>query len=67
MNRWKKRVRTSTLRWRDRDRFYGFTNLVEAGHVGEMTIDYIHDDKVRNRRYLPQINLTALTVEAFGS
>ncbi|UYL85363.1 hypothetical protein SEA_HAGER_70 [Microbacterium phage Hager] len=62
--RWRKRVRTSVLRWRDRDRNYGFLNLLEAGHIGAITIDYIHDDVLRNRRFMPQVNLTTLTAEA---
>ncbi|UVF61382.1 hypothetical protein SEA_RIKSENGUPTA_53 [Microbacterium phage RikSengupta] len=65
MKRWKKRVSTGVLRWRDRDRFYGFTNVIEAGHVGPLTIDYYHDGALRNRRLFPQVNLTTLQAEAF--
>lgn len=65
MNKWKKRVRTGVLRWRDRDSAYGFTNLREAGHVGYVTIDYIHAGVYRNIRFLPQVNLTALETESF--
>jgi len=65
--KWRKRVQTGVLKWRDRDGMYGFTNLVEAGHVGWMAIEYIHEGAIRNRRYLPQINLTTLQVEAVSS
>lgn len=64
MARWKKRVRTSVLVWRPRDSEYGFTNLVEAGHIAEMTIDYVYDGQVRNRTYYPKINLTTRQAEA---
>ena len=66
MNRkWRKRVQTGVLKWRSRDALYGFTNLLDAGHIGWMTIEYIHDGAIRNRRYLPQINLTTAVAEAY--
>lgn len=60
--RWRKRVVTSTLVWRSEH--WPFRT---AGHIGSITIDYIHDDAIQRRDFMPQLNFTTKTVEAFGS
>lgn len=60
MNKWKKRIRTDVLVWRERDSMYGFTNLVEAGHVTSLQIDFINDGKLRNRSYYQSVNMHTL-------
>lgn len=64
MRRWKRRVRTSVMRWRDRDPMYGFTNTREAGHVGSITINYLYDGSLRNVYFMPKVNMTTLEAES---
>ena len=67
MNKWKRRITTGVLRWRGPSKFEGlFANPPKSGHIGWLQIDYLYDtDRLTNRRFFPQINLTALEAESY--